>query len=202
MKKAITTFLALALVALPVAAQKVYKWVDKDGNVHFGDSIPPEYAEQASGNASADSAAGSASSDQAAAASADVNEEIRRRKEAAHQQESDRVLLQTYLSVEEIEAVRDNRIGQLQSQDQLTQRYKETLERHLIDLETESQPTGTDGQEGTDVKLASEIADTRANIRVYEDELARSQAEQDRMREKFTQDITRFRELKGLPPEG
>lgn len=29
-------------VALPVAAQTVYRWVDKDGKVHYGDSPPPE----------------------------------------------------------------------------------------------------------------------------------------------------------------
>ena len=26
--------------------QKLYRWVDKNGQVHYGDSIPPEYAEQ------------------------------------------------------------------------------------------------------------------------------------------------------------
>ena len=25
---------------------KLYRWVDKDGQVHYGDSVPPEYAEQ------------------------------------------------------------------------------------------------------------------------------------------------------------
>lgn len=29
-------------VVLPVAAQTVYRWVDKDGKVHYGDSPPPE----------------------------------------------------------------------------------------------------------------------------------------------------------------
>ncbi len=29
-------------VALPAAAQSVYRWVDKDGKVHYGDSPPPE----------------------------------------------------------------------------------------------------------------------------------------------------------------
>ena len=26
---------------------RAYHWVDKDGVVHFGDTVPPEYAEQA-----------------------------------------------------------------------------------------------------------------------------------------------------------
>lgn len=33
---------ALLAAALPAAAQQVYKWVDKDGTVHFTDSPPDE----------------------------------------------------------------------------------------------------------------------------------------------------------------
>ena len=42
----------LALVAGAADAQsgkdrtKLYRWVDKNGQVHYGDSVPPEYAEQ------------------------------------------------------------------------------------------------------------------------------------------------------------
>jgi hypothetical protein len=39
--------LILALICLPLmAGAKVYKWVDKDGNVHFTESPPPEDAAQ------------------------------------------------------------------------------------------------------------------------------------------------------------
>lgn len=41
MKRVAITLLALALVA-PAASQQVYKWVDKDGTVHFTDSPPEE----------------------------------------------------------------------------------------------------------------------------------------------------------------
>ena len=43
------TLLIAALLTAPLAAQaqtsKMYKWVDKDGIVHYGDSVPAEYAE-------------------------------------------------------------------------------------------------------------------------------------------------------------
>ena len=35
-------FLAL-LVAAPAGAQKVYRWVDEDGNVHYTESLPPGF---------------------------------------------------------------------------------------------------------------------------------------------------------------
>ncbi|MBL8515402.1 MAG: DUF4124 domain-containing protein [Betaproteobacteria bacterium] len=34
--------LSFAVFAFPVAAQSVYRWVDKDGKVHYGDSPPAE----------------------------------------------------------------------------------------------------------------------------------------------------------------
>lgn len=41
MNRYIVALCALAL-ALPASAQQVYKWVDKDGTVHFTDSPPDE----------------------------------------------------------------------------------------------------------------------------------------------------------------
>ena len=41
MHRIIVALCALAL-AVPAAAQQVYKWVDKDGTVHFTDSPPDE----------------------------------------------------------------------------------------------------------------------------------------------------------------
>ena len=38
--------LATLLVAGAAVAETVYRWVDENGVVHFGDAIPPEYAEQ------------------------------------------------------------------------------------------------------------------------------------------------------------
>ncbi len=38
---------AVALGAFSKGGTKAYKWMDKDGVVHYGDTIPPEYSEQA-----------------------------------------------------------------------------------------------------------------------------------------------------------
>ena len=46
-KSAILMAVALGLSAGPTAAQKLYKWVDKDGNVHYSDQVPPDQVDQA-----------------------------------------------------------------------------------------------------------------------------------------------------------
>lgn len=47
----VTTLLLSICLAAPLCAQekvgKLYKWTDKDGNVHYSDSIPPEAQEYA-----------------------------------------------------------------------------------------------------------------------------------------------------------
>ena len=53
----IAACLMLATVATATASAagsqtKLYKWVDKSGVVHYGTSIPPEYASQQIGRAS------------------------------------------------------------------------------------------------------------------------------------------------------
>ena len=43
------TFTALLILALPLVASaedaKVFRWVDEEGVIHYGDSIPAKYAE-------------------------------------------------------------------------------------------------------------------------------------------------------------
>ena len=46
-----TSALFMALILLlfsPITLSQVYSWVDENGKQHFGDSIPPEYQDQAS----------------------------------------------------------------------------------------------------------------------------------------------------------
>ena len=200
MKNAIAVLMLALLAAAPVAAQKVHKWVDADGNIHFGDTVPPEYAEQVFGKQEAE--ASQSASDKSQQVTTGVGDELRFRQEEARRKETDRVLLQTYLSVEEIESVRDGRVALLQSQDKLTQRYIDSLKRRLSDLEAQATALDSSGEDGMPVDLVDEIADTRAQITVYEDELGRSKTQQEEIQQKFAQDISRFRELKGMPAEG
>lgn len=198
--KLLTVIFALAILVSGAAhAQKIHRWVDKDGNIHYGQTVPPEYADQLEGNRER-------ATEQAAATQGGYNEEeLARRKEQARQQDADRTLLRTYLSVEEIETVRDKRIDQLQARDFVTERYLKSLNDQLAVMETEAVDyAAANSKPGEPAQLPADlegdIVSTRASIEDYEGRLAKSRAEQDRIRAKFDADITRFRELKGLPP--
>lgn len=195
------TFIAtlVMLVSGPAMAQKIHKWVDKDGNVHYGQTVPPEYADQLDSNKK--EAAGTVETTR----SAYTEQELARRKEQARQREEDLTLLRTYLSVEEIESVRDKRIDQLQARDFVTERYLASLNEQLAEMELAATDyAATHSEAGKPAELPADlerdIISTRASIEDYEGRLAKSRAEQDRIREKFDADIAKFRELKQLPP--
>ncbi len=166
----------LALAAAGVSAQPVYKWTDKDGTVHFGNSVPPEYADQVFENRVPPEDP------------AEVAERERR--------EADKVLLRTYLSVEEIENLRDERLSLLQSDDRLTRRYLDNLERQLEALEAAAARGSEDA-----VRLDADIAETRRKIAAYEGKLADSEQKQAQIRAEFDADIARFRQLTAANPQ-
>jgi hypothetical protein len=204
-----TFIAALVLFAVPAAAilaQPLYRWVDDDGVVHFGDRVPPEYADRSRHRLNTQGVAvgyeeGVLSDEERAAqaeAAALAEEEARQRAEVARR---DRMLLDTYLSVADIERLRDQRLELLESQIQVTQLYVNNLRERLQRLHTEasrySPYNESENAPPVPANLAREISETLGSINVYEDSLTRTRAEQEQMRENFARDIARFRELRG-----
>ncbi len=204
-----TFIAALVLFAVPAAAilaQPLYRWVDDDGVVHFGDRVPPEYADRSRHRLNTQGVAvgyeeGVLSDEERAAqaeAAALAEEEARQRAEIARR---DRMLLDTYLSVADIERLRDQRLELLDSQIQVTQLYVNNLRERLQRLHAEASRYSpyNESEDAPPVpsNLAREISETLGSINVYEDSLTRTRAEQEQMRENFARDIARFRELRG-----
>ncbi|HJP05165.1 MAG TPA: DUF4124 domain-containing protein [Gammaproteobacteria bacterium] len=202
--------LGLLLAVSAAAAEdngRVYSWVDKDGATHFGDRVPPEYASGAHNvlnrrGVQIDRVEGEKSAEERAeeARVAAILEQERKEKEAARLR--DRVLLSTYLSVDEIEALRDRRIELLAGQIRVTQLYLGNLQAKLAKLEKQAQrfsPYNKDpSARPMDEKLARELSDTLDSIMLYEQSLTTSKNEQLQLVAKFDSDIHRFRELRRL----
>ena len=130
-------------------------------------------------------------------------EEEARREAAEATARRDQVLLDTYLSVGEIEALRDRRLELMESQIKVTEQYLLNLRKRLDSLEREAERLARNesSEAGLPTHLAVDISRTSASITLYEDNLSRSRAEQARLSETFAADISRFMELKGSPPD-
>jgi hypothetical protein len=178
------------------AQAELIKCVDKDGNIIFADTMSQDCAGPVGGD--------DATPSTGVQADMHVNEdELQRRKEAAIQEKEDQVLLKTYLSVEEIEDVRDRRIEQIEARNFVTERYLQRLNQQLEELElaaadlaAASSDPGAPAELPADLK--EDILSTRASIDDYEQRLAAGRAAQEQIREKFAADIARFQELTGV----
>jgi hypothetical protein len=183
------------------SAGKVYRWVDNEGVVHFGDQVPPEYApidrQVLNQQGIAVSTEQGTLTEEELAAERQATADKDATRAAAHR---DEVLLNTYLSVEEIETLRDRRIGLIESEISVTENYLQSLKDNLAQLQAEAgefRPYSTDPDaEPIDEKLAKELSDTVDSIALYEKTLENTRMRQDQVLMAFDADISRFRELK------
>jgi hypothetical protein len=111
------------------------------------------------------------------------------------------MLLETYLTVGDIEDLRDRRLELLESQIKVTELYLGNLRKRLVGLQAEAgnfKPYTT-RQDAPQIPedLALDISRTTASIALYEQTLARTRSDQAALKASFNDDISRFRELKG-----
>ena len=195
--------LMLALASGPAVAQKLYRWVDKDGQVHYGDRVPPEYAEQ--DRDVLNQRGVTVGREEGAETPEEARERVAREKverERQEREQHDRMLLATYQSVDEIEMLRRRRLELIDSQMLIQeQSLKQLRERHAGQLERASRfaPNNTDPDarpmpEG----LAEDIARSESDILTQERNLKRKRDERAALNAQFDADIARFKELRGL----
>lgn len=117
-------------------------------------------------------------------------------------EQRDRMLLETYLSVEDIERLRDQRIELLVAQNRVTEqtinnmrerqsRLEQQVARFKPYSDKENAPPLPD-------HLAEEMVNTVNSLRVYQESLQKNRDEQTEVKSAFSADIKRFKELKGI----
>jgi len=200
--------LAVGLIGFDASGQdhRLYRWVDDDGVVHYGDRVPPEYADRDRDLLNTQGVRVGAEEgvltdeERAERARLAAVEQAARDARVANARR-DQVLLDTYLSVEEIERLRDRRLELLEAQIKVTEHYLGNLRKRLQRLQREASDYKpySDNPDAPDVPeaLGLELSRTIASISLYEQTLARSRTEQDDLAEAFASDIERFEELKG-----
>jgi hypothetical protein len=197
---ALVPLLLLGLLSGPADAQKLYKWVDANGQVHYGDSIPPEYANQDRDVLNQRGVAVGREEGLETPAEAQAREEQQKRAKAAQEQaQHDRMLLQTYQNVDEIELLRTRRIELIDSQITLQEQSLANLKaRHAEQLQRASrfQPANKDPKappmpEG----MADDIARAQSDIKTQEINLDKRRKERANVNAQFDADVARFKEL-------
>jgi hypothetical protein len=182
---------------------RVYKWVDKEGVTHYGDSIPAEYAELPKEvinehGVTVDNLEGKKTPEQLEA----ERLEKERLAEVELQRRADRALLATYLSVDEIVMHRDRRVELFQAQARVTELYLRNLERRMRELRAEAsnfQPySESPDAPMIDDSLAEDLRKTKTVMSRHERNLEKFRSEEQQIIARFDGDISRFKLLKGI----
>jgi hypothetical protein len=184
----------------PPSGDEVYRCRDVNGRFVYGQSIPAPCMEQdvevldgsgrvvrvIPGRRTLEEAASQKAQEDAVKAAA----------------QRDRTLLATYLSVADIERLRDQRLELLEQQSRVTEQYIANLRERESRLMTDAQRFRpyNESPEAPPVPdhLAEEMVNTVNGLVVYQEQLAKNTTERDKLRAEFDADITRFKELKGI----
>jgi hypothetical protein len=176
-----------------------YRWVDEQGVVHYGDSIPPQYAEKAHqlinqqgvevGHSEAQKTA------EELAVDAQEHAEVQKR------QQHDSFLMATYTSVKDIESLRDVRLDQLQGQRVAAEAYVDNLHSRLVALQGRAKHfrpynANPDARRMPD-DLAEDLVRTLKELSSQSTALTAKNEEVSAVRAQFQSDIERYRELHG-----
>jgi len=200
---ATASILLLPLVSSATEQQRLYRWVDEQGLVHYGDHVPAEYADAEkqvlnSRGVTVDIMRGKKTVEE-------IEEENRiaeLRRQEELQRRADEALLATYLSVDEIIMHRDRRIELFQAQSRVTELYLRNMMRRMAALREEAskyRPYSEDPDaQMIGPELAEDILVTKATIKRHQANLARFREDEQNIVARFDGDIDRFKSLTGM----
>jgi hypothetical protein len=207
--RTISCFLALSILNLAASnadAQRIYCWTDDAGMTHCGDSVPAASARhdreiRNQQGVTIGTEEGEVTESERAELERQRAEEAARLAAAEESQAYDRMLLAAYVSVEDIETLRDRRLELIDSQILVTENSLANLQGKLEQLrqnEQRFQPYNqSENARPAPKNLLLDIERTEASIVVREQTLEELKKNQAMIRAEFERDITRFRELTG-----
>lgn len=201
-----TTILALALaLAGPAHAGKLYKWVDDQGKVHYGDKIPPEIAKRER-KVLSDQGVVVKTLDRQKTDNELAAEEARRKvlaDQARREQEKrahDHMLLATFSSEDDMILTRDGKLASIDAVIRITrdriaradEQIRE-LSRAAADIERSARPVPEN--------MHANIQSLREQVRNYRSYIESQEAEKSTINRQFEADLQRFRELRAASDE-
>ena len=199
-------FISLLLYMSPFSlGAATYKWIDDEGKVRYSDRMPTTQIKKKHQTLNKQGiitdTKEAAKTEEELAAEAEAREKLeiqlaeeKRIKDA--QDKKDRVLLLTFSSEEEMNAVRDNRIAVIDSVIRLIQKSIVDNEVTLIGLQDSADLHYV--SKGKDIPggLAQKIEHFTRKIVSRTDQLHLKQAEKQKLKEQFDLDLARYRFLK------
>ena len=183
-----------AAISMNVEA-KLFKWVDKNGQTHYGETIPPEYADRDTqklekGRITDRSETFDTKKVDAAKVETAEQKEARRRDEA---------LMNSFTTEKEIDLARDRALLQVEARINSFTTLIQSAQTSLNDLHQENAVRTKQGRE-IPQSLTDDIAAAESRVAKLQKDLDNSQKESAAVKARYETEKQRFRQLKGLEP--
>lgn len=175
------------------AEAKLYKWVDEKGTTHFGETIPPEYANkdrvQYNDKGSLVKPKPSAKEgDSASKAVEDQATKDQRRKDSA--------LLNTYSNEKEIDLALGRNLQQVEARISSIHMLQKSAQESLAGYQKEAEQMKAAGRK-IPASLQSDIADSEKKIAQLKEDLIQAESKAAAVKASFAADKARYVELTG-----
>lgn len=202
-KKPLILFFAFLLGAVALSTQaRIVCWTNKDGVKECGDRVPPEYAQKERQELNKQ---GLVIDETERAKTEEELEEAKHRAEMAAEQQRlaeekakhDKILLDTFSNVDDINMARDGKIAALETTISLTEKRNEKLQAELDKLVEQAATEERAGKSPSE-DLVKDIEALRRQIKNNEDFIADKREEQIAVKEEYANSVARFKELKSL----
>ncbi len=196
-------FLHIALVvgvtvSLPAAA-KMYKWVDDKGTTHYGETIPPEYANKSRIEMEKGRVTKTVDiltpEDRAAKKEADAKKQ-NEEKAALELKRRDATLTNTYSNSDEIDLARKRSLQQVEARISSNQSQLKMANDGLKVLQLEAEKRAKDNKSVSE-SLQDDLRQSQSRVARLQKNLDSSLAEKAAVEARFDADKARYKELTG-----
>lgn len=191
----ILTCAVLSTVFCFSAEAKLYKWVDAQGVTHYGEVIPPEYANRDTKqleHGRITDRKETFDTDKINSKKAETPED----KAAVDARRRDAALLNSYSNEKEIDLARDRSLLQIEARINSYTTLKKSVQETLDGLHQEGEARTKKGWK-IPQSLNDDITATEARVADLDKNLAENQKEMDAVKARYEADKLRYRELKG-----
>ena len=195
-------FTGLIVIAVPAYAE-LHKWVDDQGQVHYGDRVPPQYLRKERSvlneqGVVVEKIDRGKTDEEIAAEKKERLENAESYKQKLAEQNRlalrDRMLLESYTAEREILLQRDARVDAVVSQLTLTESIIRDQEKKLAAVKARIQNIEKSGREAPE-NLHKEVIAVGRQLETHYQYVENKNNERQQIIDKFDDDIARFREL-------
>ncbi len=190
---------ALCAVFSLNAEAKLYKWVDDNGTTHYGETIPPEFANKETMKLEKGRIEKHEDKRGKEGQKTELKDQAaeKARIEAARH---DSALVNTYSTEQEIDLARDRNLQQVDARTSSYTTLFNSAKDHMAGLQQEFDKLTSQNRK-IPKSLEEDIEEAKIRIAKLQNDLDTNKKEIESVKARYAADKARYRELKGLSPQ-